>query len=299
MNANWKLVSEKVIKKFGRREAEAYLALPQLDGERDIRASHVAHLAREYEDGEFLTGHIATVTIGKSRDRCKLNGGHQCTMLVERGNGATMSALVQDFWAATGRDAARLYEKFDNPISMRGWYHIIKMYHATCKGAADWPIRVYSLCTGAVGFDRGKCSRGYKKTIKRADRAEYATLMPVECGIMAEIVAVTGKSGHITREPVFNAMLQTILHDQSQAQGFWAKVRDGEMLPSGHPAMVLRNKLMSVNSGSGGSVTSGRKRGVSHDERYTWCIRAWNAFREDRGVMILRYRKNAPLPAAQ
>jgi hypothetical protein len=82
------------------------------------------------------------------------------------------------------------------------------------------------------------------------------------------------------RAPVW-AMAWMLLHekDWDAAEVFLERVIDGADLPSGHPVLTLRNRLISAKV-SGERLTE-------HEQLALFCI-AWNAFRGERKTAILK-----------
>lgn len=91
------------------------------------------------------------------------------------------------------------------------------------------------------------------------------------------------------------AMAWMVLHgaDWNSAQVFMERMLDGADLPSGHPVLALRNRMINAK------VTGERL--TEHEQLALFCL-AWNAFREDRKLTRLQMppgglnTKNFPEP---
>lgn len=78
--------------------------------------------------------------------------------------------------------------------------------------------------------------------------------------------------------------------DAEKAYEFGHYLSTGEGLGKGHPALMLRNRLLWRRNGSSAVRAEGRK------EMAAICIKAWNAFREGRTVQALWFRTEGPKP---
>jgi len=293
----YELISSKVVMKWGKVQAEKYLALPESKGERSIRGIHVRMLREEIKQGEFLTGHIVTADLAGRK--IKANGQHVSKGLLACPDGTTIRMLVEHYRIGTPREFATFYEKFDHPMSTRTWSHILKIFVAATDKFDGWPHRVMNLCICAIGFEVSGRNQKYKGKMTRIERCSLLEEFPEECSLMFDFVKPPKASKHLMREPIFNAMYQTILADAEMAEIFWGQVREGYMLKPRQPAFVLREKLLvtKIASGHGTHMTSGRR--VPHNEMYAWCIHAWNAMRDDRQIDYLRWHTKSPLPKAK
>jgi len=93
---------------------------------------------------------------------------------------------------------------------------------------------------------------------------------------------------HIFRGGVIGAMFATFHKAPQIATDFWSPVADGiGFSQRSDPRLKLRNELMQTAVGYGGGARSDKKK-VSQELMFRNCIHAWNAFRENRVLQVLR-----------
>jgi hypothetical protein len=99
--------------------------------------------------------------------------------------------------------------------------------------------------------------------------------------IAADFAARAKKEFKPVRPPVY-AMAWMILHgrDHPAAEVFMERVLDGAGLPSGHPVLTLRNRLVNAKIPPVERLTE-------HEQLALFCL-AWNGFREDRTMTKLQ-----------
>lgn len=272
---------------FTKDDAQAYLRLPTLPGERPINRNRVRYLHRKIEDGKWLKGLICTVSVNGTRYR--LNGQHQSTMLLENPDLKELTVDRRHYRVFNMEEAAKLYTQFDDPTSTRSYAHIVNVHAANSSSFCNWPNRVVRLCIAAVSFNES--GSNYKKAMARENRIELLTEHQHACGVLYDILTPTADSGHLQRDAVACAIFQTVLVNANDARAFWGTVRDGEMLTKDRPAKRLERYLASlVNTNYGRAIPE-------FENIYAKCITAWNAFRKNRRTALRVYRE-AALPEA-
>ena len=275
MQAQPEITRWELVKQFGKEQAEKYLAVPALPGERVEKETHWQFLKKEIESGRFTCGRIATVTV-KDREY-RLNGQHQCRALLACSDGTTIRAEIEEYRVDTTKEAAELYDSFDGPISTRTWAELLAVLQQTSRHLSQLSPRVLTACIAAVCFHKAGKIHTWRDKYTRVGRFEIAVKERVSCGIIAEIVAERKKAQHLIRQPVFAAMFETILVDPEVAKTFWTQVRDGIELHEGDPALMLRERLKDTSCKIGTSKRSQRTLATFAD-MYTWSIHAWNAW---------------------
>ncbi|MFI0915228.1 hypothetical protein [Streptomyces abikoensis] len=75
--------------------------------------------------------------------------------------------------------------------------------------------------------------------------------------------------------------------DTAQAVWFFARLGDGAELPTGHPVLTLRNRVMSERAD---------RRAVPDFRYMAYLIRAWNAVRDGRELGRIIQAPDAPMP---
>lgn len=118
---------------------------------------------------------------------------------------------------------------------------------------------------------------GYQPT--QVEMLDYLEVDP-RLRMAAEFGARAKLEFKLVRPPVY-AMAWMVLHgkDWNSAEVFLERILDGTDLPAGSPVLALRTRM--INAKLGGERLN------EHEQLALFCV-AWNAFREDRKVSILK-----------
>lgn len=290
------------IEKLTPKRAAELLKLNTLDGQRNLRPTHVETLKRKIVDGRFHVGEIATCVCADGEKL--INGQHQCTAVVE--SGLPITAVVQRFVlnGESKEEIATLFSQFDQHKSRTAgdvaWIFAVEL------GWGDWPRRLVHVIASALG----SLTTGKFKTRESLRSAELGGTRPSNDQVAAEMgrnrkacefvhsilgFGDTKKMRHMYRASVVAAMLQTYRKDREDAALFWAAIRDGEMLRAKSPELRLREYLLNTSTKN----ATGGEKGVAHPvAMYRFCIVAWNAMRTN-SPMPSKFFKDAEIPVVK
>jgi hypothetical protein len=261
-------------------DAMEFLEQNTYEMQRKLRPYWVDHLDKEMRTGMFLTGYIAiAVLLYEGGRRVMVNGQHQCQALMK--SGIPVSAIYEEWSCVDLFDLSNLYSRFDGPL-VRSVPEILAP-EANALGL-DWKSRILALVVGAAALGADRKKAGNK--ILSTERKSLLKNNAASGAFVSHIIGnrrITNK--HMLRVPVARAMMDTWNVDKVAALGFWAVVRDGEMIKKGDPVWRLREYLMGIRTACS----------ADHREMYVKCIHAWNASRSGTKT-DLRYRPDASIP---
>lgn len=259
-------------------------------GQRQLKRARVEMLKRKLEQGLFRGAEIA---FGKMNGaRILLNGQHQLTAIAE--GTKAVKAMVQEFQCDSESDLARCYSQFDI-VPRRTEREIVQAF-ATGTGD-DIPVDqlqmalrgltflIHTLPPGGLGTNLEQYRVTTGMTLLPDERAELLNQFRGEA--MFVINTIYPEDGRSLAETKFlarggsvGAMIMTFRKHKSDAKAFWSMVRDGEQLNRNDPSKRLREALMGMRGKAGGGQVS--------REMYAKCVQAWNAWRENRELQVLK-----------
>ncbi len=264
--------------------AETILAMPALDGDRHLINAHVDDLVGAMERGTFLPEdvHIDFAHVGK--DVYRVNGQHTCWAITLLDGKYEPVVDLFEYECRSIDEALIIYASKDRG-KQRLRHHLNKMYLSGFSEFDDVRPEVMKILPGGFALWRfpSKGTTPDADTICAMMRSENLQDVLRLANFLTPIYTYS-QCRHIRRRAVISAMFSTFKKAVGDSQVFWAPVVNGVGVESTNdPRGRLRNALteLRINSGAKGYNTSWMA-------MLKACSHAWNAFREDRSMKILR-----------
>jgi hypothetical protein len=154
--------------------------MPSLRGEREFKESRAKYLLDRIRSGEFADPIWATCFVSSDPDRVfRANGQHSSYQLShlppdvpfpKRPDGTPQTALIEVYELDSISDAPKLFDKFDNPKSVRSNVDYMQQSRVAYPELADIKTSLLSrLCNGIDLWEstsRREASRGKGSTVK-------------------------------------------------------------------------------------------------------------------------------------
>ncbi len=284
------LISEKLAKEWQEK--------PRFPKDRDFQQSRADRLEVEYLNGTFRGCEWADCYCEETKETYRMNGNHTSKvalkLFADGKEFPKFKILVRHYKAPTMADVAYLFSTYDPKWSGRSKNDLLKVYSSADENTKDLPPRMLTVVTSGIAFS--KLEKGYRKLTTE----EQATLLldnssfaKWASGLFDGIAAKNSK--HLLRMSVFAAMLKTWGVDAEAAEEFWTKIRDDSDDPKDSPTRVLYRWLIGHKVGAREA-----KERVGEREVYFYCLKAWNAWRnEESSVKLTHYKEDARTPEVQ
>ncbi len=253
-------------------------------GERPIKDWRIGFLADKVDRGTFYTPTWAT---GTFRDRTyRMNGQHSSVMLADLENGdfpTGMKAVVLEFACETEQDMCDLFSEFDPNRSVRSRGDIALAHASIHRSLKDIPERPLLWTTAGIAFALSKAFNARKVTTdeRAALLHEYPSFV------------LWGSNFHhrpgFRRTGIAAAMFTCYERDSVAADQFWNWVGRQSHTDPQHVSRLLA----AVYQRADASVSA---HPVKPAELYAKSIYAWNAWRRNEKLTVLRYLTQAPMP---
>lgn len=256
-------------------------------GDRRLRQAHVDYLVKTMQRGTFHPEWVHLIVCDYKGKTWRMNGQHTAWARLEMPDDWPCAVMLQEYIAKSEQDMRILYSSIDRSAA-RTKANVIHSYLKGTNGFADIPAWIMKVLT--PGFSVWQ----WQKTNQRRqhDGDDIAYLLQTDFYELAMRVGGFLKRmgnkecGHVKRAPVVGAMFATFQKAPRIAHDFWAPVILGTGIDStSDPRMKLRNSLQAVSMSSGSRTG---KRYVSQEAMFRMCIFAWNAFREDKPMQLLK-----------
>lgn len=282
-----------IVKEVTPKEAEAFLAMNNFPGQRDLNQIKARQYADMMENGTMRPVDIAVLTM-PSGVKYLANGQHVCTAIILYGK--QFPARIDFYKCDTDRDAWILFGSFDVHAS-RTEKHIIKAARGlfTNDKLHTIPLRTLSSLGAAMFYiEAGDGSRPdfRAKVPAKTCKADAIDRNSKELLEASFVIGPETSGSPLTRVGVATAIVMTNRANFSKSQVFWEQVRTGESLKRNDPAYKLREWLrtpsISATKNSGG--TGG------HVSQYAASVAFWNSFitGEHRTCVKVRAMKDLP-----
>jgi hypothetical protein len=148
--------------------------MPPLRGERDLKESRTKYLLEKIRSGEFADPIWAICTVSGDPNRVfRANGQHSSYVLShlppdvpfpKRPDGTPQTALIENYELDSPNDAPKLFDKFDNPKSVRSNIDYMQQSRVAYPELENIRNGLLSrLCNGIALFEsarRREASRG-------------------------------------------------------------------------------------------------------------------------------------------
>jgi hypothetical protein len=241
-------------------------------------------------DGRFGLGIIALASDGMWVVPVIMNGQHQLEAIIL--SGIPVECVVLSYVCETAADFSNLFCEF-NVDRIRNLAEQSRVIGDAM--GLTWPKRTVGLIVSAASLNSEGRIIGKLSTTSRAKRLRTVR----EEGGFVNFVfgqVENREHRHLRRAPVVAMMMTTWRKSHSNAETFWIRVRDGEMLSKDDPEYLVREFLRANGPriGSQGWIPASRQI-ASHEFMYRIAL-AWNAVRRGEKRTILPYRFNKDVP---
>lgn len=261
-----------------------FLELATFPGERPVRERHVQYLYDEMVSGRFLWDNVILATAECSEDNktYRINGQHTCWARVNLDDSAKVEVRSCRYRVENMTKVKELYSVFDrNAPRTNG--HISKILLMDTNASRDIPNSIISrLVSGfKIHFSESEGGAFNPEEITAIITSNHSELFN-KVGHFARVHYEDGV--WIRRSSVLGAMFSTFESSEAKSNEFWTPVCDGVGLMARTDARwALRNYLTTHSMSSvGGSET------VGPETMYRVCINAWNHWRRNKEVSVLR-----------
>lgn len=264
-------------------------------GDRPMTDNRVGTLKTAMQKGEFTTAQLATVYCIATEKTYRINGKHTVTAISQLdGECPTIQLTLQRFEADTLEDVAALYATFDPRSSTRTTSDINHSYACTDDDLKNISLRNINLAVSAMSFH-------YWKTSIRLASERAGLLLnhkPFVLWLNGMIVGYDGydrvNSRLLQKAPVAAAMFGTWLKASQKATEFFSSVRDQSDPSAASQSRILAKQLL-ITSSSNRRRTK-NKSFLPSVTLYSYCLKAWNYWREKRPLLVLKMAANEKIP---
>lgn len=280
---------------FDHDKAIEYIDLPVFPGERLAGDQHVNHLLDLERNNEFLWEivQLASAILDDDKVRYKINGQHTAWMRVHlpAGKSATVREIV--FRARDKKELGEIYRKFDTNKN-RDVGHQGKVDLILSEIAPEVPRGKLTNIRSGFRFwtfesqkETARVTVGMLTALITEQESLFAKVGVFACNAWKE-------SKIMLRKPVLAAMFETFDTRPTIAPAFWTPVSDGCNIPSKTDG---RHRLRDVLDRRYSKVIRAGTRGDdvvrtwSDEDIYRVCLVAWNRWRKDEKVHILKPTK--------
>jgi hypothetical protein len=257
------------------------------DAQRPLNQTRVDAIRSKIESGLFRHGEIA-LAVNSDGVKRLMNGQHTLKAVVD--SGVAIQAVVENYHCETPEDFSLLFRQFDPAWSSRTMADMARI-EAKALGV-EWQDAVVQLTLAAAALNKNGSRPG---RVHADQRTELLKDYMKHGQWLSEILyGNSDNTRFLRRRGVVAAMFRSFDACRSDASKFWCAVRDGEMLRKNQPEYQLRRFLMEhaarrVPFGSSGRV-------VKDHEFLCRSANAWNAFRRNETLTILKYLADRPVP---
>ena len=281
------------------KRAEHYVDLPVFPGERRVAEGHVQLLVDEMRRGNFnaTVVQLATALLTSDGRTYKVNGQHTAwavALMQQFEEGYSIEVRELHYEVDTIDQLRTLYASFDRGRPRTGT-HLAKVHVAGTPQTEGIPDRVVqNLIAGMrlwqTANPKSKECRLTPEQIATLIRQHY----PETFRLVALFATTHQEAKTIMRKaPVMAAMLATYDKLPSRAHEFWEPVATGLGFTSKSDA---RYRLRDLLQTSGLRSDTQTRNGVDAESMYRLCILAWDKWRTDAPVEILRTPKTRTKP---
>lgn len=273
--------------------------------DRRLQDDWVIHLAREMIAGTFRWEQVSLATCTLDGHEVRMNGQHTCWARLQADD--ELRKQDEDNWkfrkiqppkryvqwlryeAATEQDMRQLYATMDRG-KPRGRGMVVTSY---LSGSDEFPgYSKGNLRMLASGLALWLWETSRERKLHSPDEVSYLMLKDYHklCLRVGTIIRESRPADfkHMRRGPVIGAMFATIHKAPEKGQEFWRTVRDGTGFEAkDDPRLTLRNYLM-LASLAVGQMDGTDSKVVSEEDMHRACLMAWNAWRAERPLKLLK-----------
>lgn len=286
---------------------EELIDMPEFVGERPLRGTHVKKLENAMDRKTFLW-ELVNIVLCKCQEPhngypagtvFRMNGRHTAWARLGRPVSERAPIKLLYYIAKTEHDMRRLYASIDRN-GPRTKENVVTSYIAGREQFA--PIKSWVMKKLSSGLSFWKWPQGHVR--KQHDGDDVAYIMLTEHSDLVLNVGeylskyVSRDINHIMRSPVIAALFATFNADYSDSITFWDGVCTGlDFSSAKDPRRQLYRVLLENSVAFGGGATfKTTKKIMSQETMMNLCIVAWNAWREGRGLSVLKSPKDNKRP---
>lgn len=269
--------------------AERVLTYKTFKAERDVNENHIQELYDEMVSGRFRSEHVNLATAELDGEIYRVNGQHTCWARTFMP--ANYSCIVRklDYRVPDMEQLRKLYSVFDPSYASRTVGHLTRVLLVdTPETEGIWTSMIPRM---AAAYRFWKYES--EDARRRMGHNEIANEVKKNSAIFQKVAifaqAYYNEVWFGRRMAVLAALFECIDKRPSLIDGFWKPVADGlGLMEKNDPRYALRNWLMSrsLNIGEGGRRE--KEKVTSPEEMYRVCISAWNTWRANGKVTVLR-----------
>jgi hypothetical protein len=299
---SWKADGRPQPVKVTRKLAETWAAMDAAHQDRPLSERRLDVYRRVLAEGGFRPVSWAKVYCKETGQWYRVNGKHTSTLfssLDPKKPFPEQWVVIESFKADTLEDVARLYSTFDSRTQMRTVSDINRSFAASIPELADIHPRVIDLMVSGLAFATWPTSEGGHgdENLTAVDRAELL-FDNVEVVLwLTKLVQRVPSQMHLCRQPVVASMIGSWRKNKTEATEFWTAVRDETDPIPESASRKLAKWLLTMNM-SRGANSSGiaRKYKAGPREFYVRCVKYWNAWRDGREEVDVRYYADSEIP---
>lgn len=260
-----------------------FLEMPTFAGERSVSETHVQYLYDQYSTGRFMweQAQIATAILGDKQYR--INGQHTCWMRVNVGNMKEEPQVRELIYRVQNEENLRaVYCTFDrNKVRSNG--HSLKALLVGSTTAANlWTSGLGHLGRGLIFWKFGDSPQARAMTPE-----DVAALITGTYSDLFQSVGLIWQDVYesfvpIKRIPVISALFATVEARPNEAKEFWGPVATGLGLNVKTDARYQLRRFLETH-GRGLDLEQS-----SAEDMFRVCIGAWNRWRKNEPVQVLK-----------
>ena len=282
--------------------AKELLDMPTITGERRFRTRHAANLVSHMHRGTFHWN-LVTLIVCRCKEQhgehpagttFRMNGQHTCWARLQMPENYRAPIRFVRYTAATEHDMRMLYATIDRAAA-RTKGNVILSYILGDDEYASYNAHVLKYVTPGVPLwlweTREQKSNHDGDDVAYVMLKEKSAVVHAVCRFLNNFPAADYR--HIMRAPVAAAMLATFSKDREAAAEFWTAVATSVGFTSATDARRVLNKYLMETSIKASS--SGRPKLDTTEGMYRVCISAWNAWRSQKPVRLVRAAPKRPV----
>lgn len=259
--------------------------------ERPFSGERVARLLAEFKDEPTLDFNWAVAILDGVEYR--VNGQHTSTIFATGKYPILpgLSVVLATYICSSRIEITNLWGHLDSRDSSRTRGEVVAAYAQTDAQLAKVPKSIVGLVASGISMAQHTAQLNSTPKLTSEEIGDLVLSngeFILFCWSLSRNIEGQRK---IRRAPVYAAMYSTYLVDPEACQLFWTAVRDGTGYPRRDPDRVLHNYL-----GETKVVSSSKKAYMSESREifYSKCIHAWNAWRTNRELTVLKHGGRVP-----
>lgn len=282
-----KLLYDKKMQLTHKRANEIITETTEFGGDRSLRSKHVKRLTDAMARGTFHWEWVKIVLCRYNGNVYRMNGQHTCWARLNRPADEPSPCSVMMYEAETEYDMRQLYASIDRNAP-RTKSNVIDSYLAGTEEYGH--VKRATLARLPQGYTLWKWETVEDRRNNDGDDVAFL-LLSEDYKLATQVAAfldafINADTMFLFRAPVIAAMFATFHKAPTVAHSFWEAVASGIGFSSVDDPRNRLGRFLQRNT-LGGSP-AGVKSTVAQEEMFQACINAWNAFRQDRTLKVLK-----------